>query len=563
MRKIDISKLIPWVLLVLLLIFRVWLGEKVGNQFYASQVYDDQLLIRYAYLPSHFFEPNIDSLLKTMSYPLFLSFVKVSGLSYTFVLSCVWCCTALYFGSVFYRISDKNKIIGWVSFAYILFFPTAFELWQGTRLYRNAIIAPFVIMLFSYLLIITWKNIKSKISYLDIIISIIFGVLFSFTYYIKEDGLWILACLLFAILVNTIIEIIKFVKNRRGKRFTMILLTIWIPIFVFIGITGIYKCVNNYYFGVSEVETRNGGNLGEFVSLIYKIESTDRNNVVWAPKDAVDKAWNASPTLQKMPDLYESITHTPWYSQDIEKHPIQGDFLTWVLRTALNDTGRWTNEREVDALFNKVNEEIKDAFDKGELQKDSRIQLLSSAGGKSIQEILNLNPLIVQEYIGAVQLNGYESGAGAVAEVEPREIAEAGRNLTHISYLTDYSKKEISGVVIGFINIVFMVYSIINTLLFISVMLGIILFLIILVKQIKEKSIGTVNVFLGLGCLIFLGISFAYAFAIAWFSDFLFVAGIQPLTLNFYSIGLPAILSFSYFKNLVNVYFWFKRRKTI
>ncbi|TGY66864.1 hypothetical protein [Dubosiella muris] len=563
MRKIDISKLIPWVLLVLLLIFRVWLGEKVGNQFYASQVYDDQLLIRYAYLPSHFFEPNIDSLLKTMSYPLFLSFVKVSGLSYTFVLSCVWCCTALYFGSVFYRISDKNKIIGWVSFAYILFFPTAFELWQGTRLYRNAIIAPFVIMLFSYLLIITWKNIKSKISYLDIIISIIFGVLFSFTYYIKEDGLWILACLLFAILVNTIIEIIKFVKNRRGKRFTMILLTIWIPIFVFIGITGIYKCVNNYYFGVSEVETRNGGNLGEFVSLIYKIESTDRNNVVWAPKDAVDKAWNASPTLQKMPDLYESITHTPWYSQDIEKHPIQGDFLTWVLRTALNDTGRWTNEREVDALFNKVNEEIKDAFDKGELQKDSRIQLLSSAGGKSIQEILNLNPLIVQEYIGAVQLNGYESGAGAVAEVEPREIAEAGRNLTHISYLTDYSKKEISGVVIGFINIVFMVYSIINTLLFISVMLGIILFLIILVKQIKEKSIGTVNVFLGLGCLIFLGISFAYAFAIAWFSDFLFVAGIQPLTLNFYSIGLPAILSFSYFTNLVNVYFWFKRRKTI
>ncbi len=418
-------------------------------------------------------------------------------------------------------------------------------------------------MLFSYLLIITWKNIKSKISYLDIIISIIFGVLFSFTYYIKEDGLWILACLLFAILVNTIIEIIKFVKNRRGKRFTMILLTIWIPIFVFIGITGIYKCVNNYYFGVSEVETRNGGNLGEFVSLIYKIESTDRNNVVWAPKDAVDKAWNASPTLQKMPDLYESITHTPWYSQDIEKHPIQGDFLTWVLRTALNDTGRWTNEREVDALFNKVNEEIKDAFDKGELQKDSRIQLLSSAGGKSIQEILNLNPLIVQEYIGAVQLNGYESGAGAVAEVEPREIAEAGRNLTHISYLTDYSKKEISGVVIGFINIVFMVYSIINTLLFISVMLGIILFLIILVKQIKEKSIGTVNVFLGLGCLIFLGISFAYAFAIAWFSDFLFVAGIQPLTLNFYSIGLPAILSFSYFTNLVNVYFWFKRRKTI
>lgn len=562
MRKIDISKLIPWVLLVLLLIFRVWLGEKVGNQFYASQVYDDQLLIRYAYLPSHFFEPNIDSLLKTMSYPLFLSFVKVSGLSYTFVLSCVWCCTALYFGSVFYRISDKNKIIGWVSFAYILFFPTAFELWQGTRLYRNAIIAPFVIMLFSYLLIITWKNIKNKISYLDIIVSIIFGVLFSFTYYIKEDGLWILACLLFAILVNTIIEIIKFVKNRRGKRFTMILLTIWIPIFVFIGITGIYKCVNNYYFGVSEVETRNGGNLGEFVSLIYKIESTDRNNVVWAPKDAVDKAWNASPTLQKMPDLYESITHTPWYSQDIEKHPIQGDFLTWVLRTALNDTGRWTNEREVDALFNKVNEEIKDAFDKGELQKDSRIQLLSSAGGKSIQEILNLNPLIVQEYIGAVQLNGYESGAGAVAEVEPREIAEAGRNLTHISYLTDYSKKEISGVVIGFINIVFMVYSIINTLLFISVMLGIILFLIILVKQIKEKSIGTVNVFLGLGCLIFLGISFAYAFAIAWFSDFLFVAGIQPLTLNFYSIGLPAILSFSYFTNLVNVYFWFKRRKT-
>lgn len=561
--KKNISKSLPWIVLILLLMIRIWLGEKVGVQFYSDQVYDDQLLIRYGYLPSHFLEPNIDSLLKTMSYPLLLAFTKVSRIPYTIVLSFIWCITALYFASVFYRISNKNKIMGWCSFIYILFFPTAFELWQGTRLYRNAIIAPFVILCLSYMLIITWKNIKNRISYFDILYAVIFGFIFTFTYYIKEDGLWILACLLFTIVINFLIRIIKLIKVKRVRSFIVFMIVLCIPVVSFYGITKEYKRINEHYFGVAEIETRNGGELGEFVSLIYKIDSPNRTDIVWAPKDAIDKAWENSPTLQKYPQLYEAIIYTPWCEQDIEKNPIKGDFLTWVLRTALSDTGCWTNEKEMNDLFGKVNQEIKTAFKNGKIQKDSRIQLLSSAGGRTIEEIVDLKPIIIQEFVGAITLQGYESGAGAMGGIEPIEISEAARNITNVSYLTDYSSKSNNGISKLMVDSLFKIYSAINSFLFIAIILGIgftVIRLFLLIKS--RKKISVINMFLILSCIVFLGIGLAYSFAIAWFSDFIFVDGIDFLILNFYSIGLPAILSFAYFVNITNIYYFFKRRKT-
>lgn len=57
---------------------------------------------------------------------------------------------------------------------------------------------------------------------------------------------------------------------------------------------------------------------------IYKIKSDHRDKNIWAPYDAIEKAFDASETLQKYPELEESILNTVWF--DGGKSMIAGDF---------------------------------------------------------------------------------------------------------------------------------------------------------------------------------------------------------------------------------------------
>lgn len=547
----------------ILILLRLIIGWYIGIQYYSSEVYDDALLVNYANFSSHFRNPNYLSLVKTMSYPLLLNIVHFSKIPYSLFISGIWIIDGLYMKSFLKNIS-KKEWISMLGFVYVMYFPTAFEMWQGTRIYRNSIIAPFVIFIFIYLLNFTYKNITNKISILDCIKAIGFGIIFTFTYYIKEDGLWLLACLLFTILSNIIIRIFirKLPKAKRIKGMIIVISFSLIIISVFGGLTTQYKALNNKYFGVSEVETRNGGELGKFVANVYKISSSSRNQNYWAPKDAIDKAWDNSPTLQKYPQLYEAIIHTPWYG-DIENNPIRGDFLTWVLRTALIDTNLWTNESEVSDLFGKVNIELEEAFKTGHLEKDNRIQLLSSAGGRTISQILSLYRLMGKGFLGAVFLKDYAPGIQIVGNADNKEVAQKAAELTNTDYLLDYSKKPMSNIVNGIIKGMYWLYRIVNSILLINCLVSIIGAFVRLIKKIKKHiRIDKIAVYLQFSSFVCLGIGLAYSFAISWFSEFLFMETFDPVILNFYMVGLPAVLTFSYFLSFVYTMNYLVRRKT-
>ncbi|WP_297053867.1 hypothetical protein [uncultured Dubosiella sp.] len=548
---------------ITLIIFRLILGWYIGIQYYSSEFYDDALLMNYADFSTHFQNPNYLSLVKTMSYPLFLNIVHLSKIPYSLFVSGIWVIDGLYMKNFLKNIS-KKEWISMIGFLYVAYFPTAFEIWQGTRVYRNSIIAPFVIFIFIYLLNFTYKNITNKISFLDCIKALGFGVIFTFTYYIKEDGLWLLACLLFAILANILIRVFirKLPKIKRIKGMIIVLCFSLIIISVFGGLTTQYKALNKKYFGVSEVETRNGGELGKFAANVYKISSLNRNQNYWAPKDAIDKAWDNSPTLQKYPQLYEAIIHTPWYG-DIESNPIRGDFLTWVLRTALIDTNIWTNESEVSDLFGKVNIELEEAFKNGQLEEDNRIQLLSSAGGRTISQILSLYRLMGKAFLGAVFLKDYVPAIQTVGNTDNEEVAQKAAELTNTNYLLDYSKKPISNIVNSVIKGIYWLYRIVNGILLINCLISIIwAFIKIIKKIIKHIRIDKVAVYLQFSSFVCLGIGLAYSLAISWFSEFIFLDGYNPVILNFYMVGLPAVLTFSYFLSFVYTMNYLVRRKT-
>lgn len=551
----DIKK--PTIIfLIVITAFRVFLSNLLGIWYDTIWQHDDRLMIDYANIISHFRIPNELSLVKNMSYPLFMDFVHITGISYPIILSFIWIIAAVLVVLLFSEITKNNKFLIF-AYVFILYTPIAFDNMAGTRLYRNSIIAPFLMITFTLIIIGLLKTLKMRqIRYKGILIANIFiGIFFTFSYYIKEDGFWLMPILLLSIIVNIIFIAYKYYKNsKRSKKkneyriskVILLLLIIISPFLIFYSGTNLYKAINYKYFGIYEINTRTEGELAEFVYKIYKIDSENRDIFIWAPADAIEKAFDASKTLNAHPELKEAIFKSPWLQGDIQKNPINGDFLTWVMRTALVQSDLWESEKQVSDLFKQVNSELDEAFETGKLEEDSKIQLTSSAGGRNISEILSLSGSIIEQFKDHIFMDNYDTilMENDYTNINSSQTAtfltntylmpvEGEKNIDYIQYRTDIGVK-ISSVIVK-------IYSVLNGVLFVIAIISFIsgIILLILKKIDMKKLSGKIYFFSLFIIFVSFGIALLYTLGISWFSQFTQ----NPLSLKFYSVGLVPILS--------------------
>ncbi len=560
-----------FILLVLITLFRAGLSTLLGIWYPSEQVYDDQLLVNYAKLNSHFHTSNQLSMVKTLGYPIFLDAVYLSGLSYVLVVTIIWIIAAVLTTKLF-TYATQNKLFLAFVYIFVLFTPAAFDSWLGTRLYRNSIIAPFVWITFVLMFLILIKLILQKNIVLRNLAAdcMVLSIVFFFTYYIKEDGMWMLPGLLIFVLSAILILWIKHRKylqnkteitkpNSEKKYLLTATVFISLPVLFFALFTQAYKAVNYHYFGVYAIDTRTDGELGRFVKNIYKIYSSERTKNIWAPQDAIDQAFAVSPTLNKHMELRDRIINTPWK----EQNPIRGDFLTWVLRTALVDSGLWESEVQVNELFGQINKEIEAAFNSGELKEDSKLQITSFAGGRSWQEIKELFNEILQSYKTTIYLDGYEPGGrwGTTTDLSSAQVATL---LTHMNQLdlegSAYDQRSLEMSIGNAIAaVIFKIYSILNPVL---LTLSMVAFFISIVRILRkqnsmEKHFKSICVLFLAGTVMLVGFSLAYAFSVSWFSEYVWTVlglDINITILKFYTIGMVPLLALT---ELFGIYMFF------
>ena len=428
--------------------------------------------------------------------------------------------------------AEKNLLRDLVIFTLILFTPVGFTA-IGTRIYRNAAMTPLYFTVLSMMtLMFVWHFIKPKITQrLLIAFNIAFGLIFTLTCYIKEDGLWLVCCLI----TVTIICLVKIIFDRTEifKRVSLLL----IPLMIFASGTVAYKTVNKIFFGVYLINNRTEGELGNFQKLIYKIKSDERRANIWAPTDALAQAFNASETLRQNSALKDAIWHTGWFSGDIEKNPIQGDFLGWVMLSELYNSGTCKNLVEQEEFLAKVNRELQAAFDAGILQKDNRFQLISSMGGMTNEEIFSLGKLMLTEYYAHITLN-LQKPEREVQSLEHKRRLKRISNAMNMN-LAKYAT-EVPQTIESFLKILFGMYSVIQTIFFFAALIGVVLSLCAINKKIFSTN-EYLMIAIAVGNLL---LSIVYALAIAWFSEFLFERG-EWGGLIFYSSALvPMLLIF-------------------
>ena len=535
-----------------LLAIRIFAARLTSVWFPTNQHFDDELMISYANFYQHFInhaEIFNETLIKNMGFPVFLNLTGKIGLVYTDALSLLWFFAALLSVVLFSEVTGITKKSVWLLiYVFVLFTPAAFDSWCGTRLYRNAVLAPLYFIVLNMTAIILVKHFEgAKINLLKFFFyQLILGLFFTLTFYVKEDGIWLLAVLVF-------ILIICLIKNLLQKNFSIPykifhLFTLILPLIIFWGGTNFYKDINYKYFGVREINTRTEGEIGKFVKSVYKIKSDERTGKIWSPADAVQKAFDASETLKNNTKLRDAVFYSPWFGNNIFENQIKGDFLGWVLVTAVRDSGTCTTLAEQENYFKKVNAELDAAFANGTLEKGSKIQLVSSMGGRSVIEILKLSKLVIQAYGMHISLYEYIPGALPSRRLPPQNeqeelLTNTAINLTHINLLEPNENSELMN---ALISILFIIYGVAQTILFIFAIIGTCWGIFKLVKkEINFNDKLTLAVLIAAGTFL---LATVYALAISWFCEFISPSVLRHAALKFYSVGLiPMFMSFDIF----------------
>jgi|GEM_PF-5369237 len=383
-------------ILSLFTIVRLYIGNSFPYWYLLTNQLDELLLIYNAHLSQYFANWNIHSLSKTIGYSLFLKFVNVIGLPYGFVLSLIWILGGILIVYAVYNYLTKNKIILALIYLFIIFLPCGMDLFISGRVYRNAAIAPFLILFLSSLFIFMNKVISDDISNRSLLIwAIVLGIIFTFNYYLKEDGIGILLLFLASIFLVLILKFVPLVKNKSfniKKSYKIIVLCI-VPLLIFVGCTFAYSEINYQNFGVHDINTRTEGELGEFYHNLLLIDDKNNSDVYWVTYSTIDKVWNASPTLKSRPDLFENWVHSGWAQGNLKENKLNGDTTAWSLRDALATSGLYTDEKSTSDFFHKVNAELDDAFKNGDLNKSDKIFISKYAVGRSVGEIFDLKDL--------------------------------------------------------------------------------------------------------------------------------------------------------------------------
>lgn len=489
-----------------------------------KQSFDDELLMSYSWR-EHFLSDGPLSLAKSPGYPYFLRVASLLGLNADVMQFVVWLIAAVGVGLSLYKVF-RLPWLGVASYLYVLWNPIAFENCLGTRLYRNSLFPPLIFLMLGLMLLwLDWgtpvygkTERKERFRCLPaggfVLLSLVLGATICLVLLLKEDAEWCLP-LVAAIMVFKLV-VMAWKYRRWASRLTALALVLTMLIPVGAGI-GLCKAINARYFGVSLLNTRTEGEVAEFVKSVYSVDSEDQNYDIWAPESSIDAVFSVSPTLSKNPKLLWSVKHVMFTAPDIRQNPLHGDFLTWQIRFAYDNTYGWSSEPDVQDFFRQANKEIDQAFKSGELHRTSKIRLsgllVPRDGGSVVAlipkaAVLWHDSLVFASYADTFHENSLDQVPENIRGLERMHVDVTNPNPSVLG-LDATRAKRVAAVLVK-------IYRLLNYILLAMAVLSFILVAVLCVR--RRYRIGLLT---AIGCIGLGTYAWVYCFSVKWFSEFL------------------------------------------
>lgn len=428
-KKIMNKKKIFYIGVIGLILFRIWIALALPLQAAGDMVEDDVLLFQYAktLLKGEWLgQYDLHTFLKGITYPFFLAvFYKLHipyslGIITLYIMACATMVYAL-------KPVIKNQYVSICVFLLLLYSPSMLTTHYVQRLYRMAIIPSFVLLVFGFQIGLFLRiEEKGRCLVWWILGECISIALF---WYIREDSVWILPF----ILVSTAVMIFRIIKGkllRRQKLKRCIaailpILAIGCSVLVVGGINYIHYGV----FATTDLRTYLPIEYNTFIGNIEKIESDEAIENVKVPRDSILKACDASPTLNTARESIEKFYDTHWttYGYKNVEGEITGNYYWWALRYSLSWAGHYQDAVETEQFLEKVNDELEQAFETGELtakEENNIFYTLIEDGESIIDKIVENAKQIIGYSVCGV---GHVTGSGNKENVRLMEVMTEGR----------------------------------------------------------------------------------------------------------------------------------------
>ena len=303
-------------------------------------------------------------------------FFNFLGISPQTGIGLLWVIAAL---CVYLYVKRRNRILAFIIYVIILFHPIAFFVLGNVCLYRNTVFIQISLIWISLLLIIFNRIIKNKNDIVNIVLSVILGIIFTIQFLLVEAGIIHLLILLFYIFI---FFLYIFIKKKQMIKKTYVLC---IPIILFIISLNAYKFINYRTFGVFDINVRTEGEIGDFTEKVQSIESDTQNKLIWCSIDQLDKAYSVSNTLKEYQTLYDKIRSGFGAAAYVENEGYAGDFVSWGIVNSLISCD--IDYIEAKRIFGNINNELDLAFQYGLLKKTDKILLSKTMGRYSLADI--------------------------------------------------------------------------------------------------------------------------------------------------------------------------------
>lgn len=393
------------VLIMLLILTFLRLLLSVYAPYYLNfyNTYDDQLAVRLSHnilMGKWLGIYNTTTLSKGVSYPLFLAILIKYHIPYGIFLGLFNIIASFVAATSLFPLV-KSRLFQSFIYLTFLYSPVSFTSEYSTRLYRNSIIVPTVIIVIASLIGVYYRKfepIKVQIPWL-----VLLSCSFTFFWFIREDSLWLLPLVTGGLFITTLqvwwnqkysinIKNIKFlVKNKsnwveKSQRIIFYVLPIICLVFVHNSIVN----KNNQVYGIPTINDRTSSSFGDLTKLLIKIDdgtsSMKDDSRIWVSKKSLEDVQSISPTFRQL-DINWIYTQSAWANTGPGKE-ISGDLVFWGLREAAHNNSYYQNNgRKTEKFWFKVNQEIETAFEQKKLKKKTELQLSSKGDGKKINDL--------------------------------------------------------------------------------------------------------------------------------------------------------------------------------
>lgn len=367
-------KLIYWFIIIVISILRLWLQVNLNYIVVYASIDDNiailqtESLINGQYLGSY----NMMTLAKGYVYPFFLYACHQLHIPYCLGLGILIVLSHLMMLKAFICLTS-NRRLQLIFYCVISFIPISYAFTNTLYFYRISLTAPLTLIVISCLIILYNQTSQSQI----IIWSLITGISLWCVMNCREDSHWELAFVIYALYLFAL-------KNLKQRSFKKVMCSFLVIVTIYYLPTFMISQVNKKHYGISLLNDRVNGPFASMMKLMYSVADPNKDDDVWFTYAMLEKCIDVSPSLASIVPSIDHAYHSWAYVYFPECGCIKGDFMQWVMRTALTEAGYYhNNATETLTFIESINRELKAAFNEGKLPYDHLFHPSSSLRGIS------------------------------------------------------------------------------------------------------------------------------------------------------------------------------------